>query len=394
MIHGENILCFAPDPWSDIWRNRHHLLTIFAQHNRVLYVEPRPYLRETVAALRAGRFPWSDIFASPIRHVMPNLFVYRTPPYAPISGRQPLRGMTAWMRRRALARQMRRLGMTHPILWICRPEMGDVIGQFGEKLVLYHVVDEYSAYAGVADAAAARRREEEVLRRADVVITTSPALYEGKRAFNRHTYLVPNAVNFAAFEAAMRDPALPADIAPLSRPWVGYVGAINTKVDLEFIGALAGAHPEWSVILVGPVSIPPEDTSFHALRSRPNVFFLGKKGVEEVPYYIKALDICLLPYRRNEWTRHISSLKLYEYMACGKPIIATDVPAAREFEELVFIVEGPAQGVAQAEQILAAGFPADKSQAEREIARRNTWQARAERISDIFTSLMHEKGLV
>ncbi|MGQ9517245.1 MAG: hypothetical protein ACUVT1_08250, partial [Anaerolineae bacterium] len=62
MLEDENILCFAPDPWGDIWRNRHHLLTVFAERNRVLYVEPRTYLRETVRDLLAGRFPWRDIW--------------------------------------------------------------------------------------------------------------------------------------------------------------------------------------------------------------------------------------------------------------------------------------------------------------------------------------------
>lgn len=391
MLEGENILCFAPDPWSDIWRNRHHLLTVFAERNRVLYVEPRTYLRETVQALLAGRFPWRDIWRERVTQVRPNLYVYHNLPYAPISGRFPLRELTAGLRRHSLRRQMRRLGMSRPILWLCRPEMSDLIGQWGEKLVLYHVVDEYSAYEGVADREAVRRREEELLRRADVVITTAPALYERKRPFNRHTYLVPNAVNYEAFAEAVRQEApAPADTADLPRPRIGYVGAVNAKLDLRYFSAIAGAYPAASVVIVGPVSIPPDDEELRALRAMPNVHFLGQKPAEQVPYYIKALDVCLLPYRQNEWTRNISSLKLYEYMACEKPVVASDVPAAREFAELVYIVGSPAEAVPAVAQALA-GHPEDIRRRQRQVAQENTWRRRAETISDIIAGVLDEK---
>ncbi len=391
MLEGESILCFAPDPWSAIWRNRHHLLTVFAERNRVLYVEPRTYLRETLQALLAGRFPWRDIWRERVTQVRPNLYVYYNLPYAPISGRFPLRELTAGLRRHSLRRQMRRLGMSQPILWLCRPEMSDLIGQWGEKLVLYHVVDEYSAYEGVADCEAVRRREEELLRRADVVITTAPALYERKRAFNRHTYLVPNAVNYEAFAGAMRrDEPEPADAAGLPRPRIGYVGAVNAKLDLRYFSAIAGAYPTASIVIVGPVSIPSEDEELRALRAMPNVHFLGQKPAEQVPYYIKALDVCLLPYKQNEWTRNISSLKLYEYMACEKPVVASDVPAARQFAELVYIVGSPGEALPVVAQALA-GHPEDIRRRQRQVAQENTWRRRAEMISDIIAGVLEEK---
>ena len=391
MLEGESILCFAPDLWSDIWRNRHHLLTVFAERNKVLYVEPRTYLRETVQALVAGRFPWRDIWRERVTQVRPNLYVYHNLPYAPISGRFPLRELTADLRRHSLRRQMHRLGMSQPILWLCRPEMSDLIGQWGEKLVLYHVVDEYSAYEGVADREAVRRREQELLQRADVVITTAPALYERKRPFNHHTYLVPNAVHYEAFAEVMRqDEPPPADVASLPRPLIGYVGAVNAKLDLRYFSAVAEAYPAASVIIVGPLSVPAEDPELRRLRVMSNVHFLGQKPVELVPHYIKALDVCLLPYRLNEWTRNISSLKLYEYMACEKPVVASDVPAARQYAELVHIVGGPAEAVPAVAQALA-DHPEDIRRRQRQLAQENTWRRRAETISDIIAGVLEEK---
>ncbi|MGC8827387.1 MAG: glycosyltransferase, partial [Anaerolineae bacterium] len=139
-----------------------------------------------------------------------------------------------------------------------------------------------------------------------------------------------------------------------------------------------------------PVSIPPDDEELRVLRAIPNVHFLGQKPAEQVPHYIKALDVCLLPYRQNEWTRSISSLKLYEYMACEKPVVASDVPAARQFAELVYIVEGPAEAVPAVAQALA-DHPEDIRRRQRQVAQENTWRRRAETISDIIAGVLEEK---
>lgn len=392
MIENESILCFAPDPWEAIWRNRHHIMTILAERNRVMYVEPRTYLRETWTMLKAGRLRWADWRGERVTQVRPNLYVYHNVPYAPISGRFPLKQLTAWVRRHSLKREMRRLGFARPILWLCRPEMGDLIGQFDEKLVVYHVVDEYSAYQGVSDAEAVRERERQLLARADLVLTTAPALWESKRAFNPNTHLVPNAVNYEAFAKVVEsnDPP-PADLADLPRPIAGYVGAINAKLDLTLFIELARRLPRWTVVLVGPVELAEGDSRLQTLRNMPNVHFLGKKSVDAVPHYIKGLDVCLLPYERNEWTRHISSLKLYEYLACGKPIVSTDVPAAREQGELVAIAQDVEQFVSLVQEALCQNSE-DIVRRRRQVASQNTWRQRVERISALIEATLQAKG--
>jgi len=384
MLESESILCFAPDPWSDIWRNRHQIMSILAERNRVMYVEPRTYLRQTVDMLRAGQLRWSDLRGERVTIVRPNLYVYHNPPYAPISGRFPLQQLGERIRLHSLKREMGRYGFGAPILWLCRPEMSDLIGQFDEKLLLYHVVDEYSAYAGVADPELARRREGAILARADLVLTTAPALWESKRRHNPNTHLVPNAVNYEAFAQAMQSDEPPlADLQDLPRPLIGYVGAINTKLDLSLFVVLAESHPEWSVILVGPVRFPENDPLLQKLLHLENVHFLGTKPVELVPYYIKELGVCLLPYTQNEWTRNISSLKLYEYLACGKPVVSSDVPAAREYADLVAIAETATQFTDRVSEALMRD--SDEIVARRvEVASQNTWRHRVEQISALI----------
>lgn len=389
MIEGQNILCFAPGLWDDIWRNRHQLMSRLARRNRVLYIEPRVYLRPLLRNLRKGKVPQGAFWPRPIAEKCPGLYVYNTPMIWPRMARKPFGDWTRQAFLRAVHLAMERLGMTSPILWLFLPDMGDLIGEFGERLIVYHVVDDYTAYTGVSEAMrpVLREMERRVMAQADVVFVTSEALLEQKRPLHPNVHLVPNGVDYAAFVAARS--AMSLDVKSLPRPVVGYVGAINDKVDLALVVRLAQAHPDWTILLVGPVGVTTERgyAAVKALRGRPNVHFTGRVAVEDVPPYIWACDVCLLPYYVNEWTRHIDALKLYEYLACGKPVVATDIPAARKFGGIVYVAEKDADFVSLIGQALSERDPtlANRRQT---IAARNTWDERVERLSAALQPLL------
>ena len=387
MIAGETILCFAPDPWDDIWRNRHQIMSRLARQNLVIYVEPRPYLRQVLAGLRQGLIRVSQM-GSRTREVMPGLHVYSPPLWAPISGREPLASLTRWARERDLEAAMRRLGAGQPILWLVRPDQADLPGRFGEKMCVYHIVDEYSGYGGLTQERrqAVLQREQRLIARADVVFVTSPALLQSKGRYNPNTHLVPNAVDYEAFSRALEDPTLPADLEALPRPRVGYVGAVNDKVDFALLSELARRHRDWSVVVVGPWAVR-EDANAPVLRQEPNVHFLGKQDVARVPHYIKGLDICLMPYKLDEWTRSIDPLKLYEYLAAGRPVVSTAIPAAQPFGAWISIaVEG--DGFISAAETALAQDSAAARVARRAEASRHSWDSRVNVISEQLAAFL------
>lgn len=388
MIAGETILCFAPDPWDDIWRNRHQIMSRLARQNLVIYVEPRPYLRQVWAGLRSGAI--RSLRGQPrLRAAMDNLHVYTPPLWAPISGREPLASLFGRLRRWDLQATMRRLGAGKPILWLVRPDQADAIGQFGEKMCVYQIVDDYAGYGGLTPErrAALLERERRLIERVDVVFVTSPALLESKGRYNPRTYLVPNAVDCEAFAQALEDPSLPADLGALPRPRVGYVGALNDKVDYALLRDLAQARPNWSIVLVGPWAVREDATGF-ALRQEANVHLLGKKDVALVPHYIKGLDICLMPYKLNEWTRSIDPLKMYEYLAAGRPVVSTPIPAAVAFAPWVVVAER--ERFAEAvESAMAQDDEAARAE-RRRAAAQHSWEARVEFIaSQLAAFLQH-----
>ncbi|MGC8839498.1 MAG: glycosyltransferase [Anaerolineae bacterium] len=396
MIRGYDIVCCAPDPWHSIWRNRQQIMSLLAEANRILFVEPRAYLRPTLAAFWRGGWGLQDLRRPLVETVRPGLWRFQYPLYAPISGRYPLSAWTYRLQVRALRQAMRRLGFSRPLLWLYRPDDGDLVGQLGERLVIYHVVDEYSAYEeGYEDRVAPgkreaiRRKEQALLGQADLVFTVSRPLWEAKHPFNPNTHLIPNGVNYEAFRGAVG--ALPPeDLAAVPPPRVGYVGNLNEKVDLSLLRRLAEARPGWSLVLVGPVSLRFDLHLVGELRL-PNVHFLGQKPVEALPGYVANLDVCLMPYKRNEWTRHISPLKMYEYLACGKPIVSTDIPAAREFAHLLYLAEDEgsfldlvARALQEADSSLAVARQAE--------AAKHTWRARVEAMSALIEAALAAKA--
>ena len=175
--------------------------------------------------------------------------------------------MTAALRRRAFRAALRRLGVRQPILWLLRPFHADQIGLYDEKLVVYHVTDAYSDFPLIADKDAFRRDEEALLRRADLVIVTSPGLLASKRTYNPHTYLVPNAVDYAGFQAALADPDCRlASADAIARPHIGYVGALNEKIEFDLLEHVARGRPEWQLLLVGSLDLTVHPDKADALR--------------------------------------------------------------------------------------------------------------------------------
>ncbi len=395
MIEGHDILCFAPGPWDDIWRNRHQLMSRLAQANQVLYIEPWPELRPTLRRLRHGQVGLGDLKPPRLRRISAGLSVFRPATWAPRATRVPVRAVTDAVFMASLRRAIHALDLQRPILWLFLPEMDIFVGRFGEKLVIYHIVDEYSGYTGISAGwrPTLQRAEERLASRADLVVVTSPELLQRKKGLNPNTVLVPNAVDYEAFAGACGSgqPA-PRELADCPRPVAGYVGAINDKLDLPLLARTAAEASRWTLVLVGPVIVqsPDGQQALDQLRSLPNVKFVDARPVEDVPRYVAACDVCLLPYRIIEWTKHIDSLKLYEYLACAKPVVATDVPAARRAGDVVEIAPPAETLTATMEHALSSDNP-DVRARRRIIASQNTWGIRVEQLSAAIESTLRTR---
>jgi glycosyltransferase involved in cell wall biosynthesis len=285
---------------------------------------------------------------------------------------------------RCIRRAMACLGVRAPILWLYHPWHVGLVGRFGEKLVCYHVHDEIADYPSNRPIRAYIEACDRLLsRKADLIFASSSAQAARRRPLNEHTHFVPNAVDFDHFNKAL-DPGLelPADVRQIPRPRVGYVGFLGFQIDVALLLTIALSRPDWHLVLVGPDCLG-KGEQCGRLRCCPNVHFLGQKPVHDLPAYLKALDVALMPY---DLTTHVSTsypLKLHEYLAAGKAVVAVPLPELTPFQDLLYLAVSPDQFMRCVDRALVEkpGAMVDQRMA---AARQNTWDQRVEQVTALI----------
>jgi glycosyltransferase involved in cell wall biosynthesis len=390
-LSGEDIIAFSHTPWHGPWKASQQIMSLLARSNRVVYVGPQLALRDGINAIwkRPKRY-------RVVERVTETLSVYHGPSLwgkarGDRTGSWLFNWTTGRLRLTHIRWLARREGMHAPILWVFDPMMAGTVGTFGEKLVVYHVLDNYVEFfdpAATCLRATMAKHEAGMLAKADLVFTVSERLYQRCARTNPRTILVPNGVDYERFQAAIATDGMPGDMQRVPRPIVGHVGAVQPDMDFSLVARLAGEHPEWSLVFIGPEDLGSDRSRFEALLTRPNVYYLGSKQVQDVPLYINRCDICIMPYHVTESTADCDNIKLYEYLACGRPVVSTDVPSVRRFSPMVRIATDADEFVAQVKSSL--GEDPRWAEARRREASRNSWQHRVMALSEAIVQRMGE----
>lgn len=377
-LRPADVICLSSIDWGFNWQGHQQVMSTLAeQGHNVLYVEntgvrrpgPRdwPRLVERFRNHRRGRRGlWT---------VRPKLVVC-SPALLPF----PYSRAAGWINRRLLQRSVERWrGSTSNVplvLWtfLPTPLALALIAELPSAVSVYYCVDDLAS----SSAAAVRLRASEarLLRTADLVFTTSHKLQKRALLHRSEAHLLPFGVDFARFQAvrAGSGPA-PRELEGLARPLIGYVGGVHRWVDQALLVSAARALPGATFVFVGP---PQADVG--ALAAQPNVRLLGPRPHAELPRYIKEFDVGIVPYRLTEYTAHVYPTKLNEYLAMGIPVVATDLPEIRHFNERHGAVVRVACDAAEfVEHLRAARRGGSAAEVARrvEIARENSWDGRS-----------------
>lgn len=376
----------APGRWHGLWRNRQQLMSRFARHNKVLFVEWRTSPLQTLRRWRRGDIRLQELWRAPVEQVAPNLFVFRYPLWAPMTERLQVHRLSRLVWRLALQRALRQVGIARPIVWLSLPSTIQALAEIPRvRLLVYHVIDEYSADNGLSAASRCRMQalEQQVMARADVVVVVSEALYQAKRQGHAHTYLVPNGVDYQAYQTALSRPDVPASVRAIRGPRLGYSGLIGDKLDFPMLLQVARQHPDWSLVFVGEARVVQHAALWQTLRALPNVHYLGQVGVADVPEYVKTFHVGLMPYLQDRHAAYISPLKLYDYLAAGIPVSTLEIPAIAPFRPYVHVAQGPDE-FAQAVRAALEDTAPERRQARQRLSLQHTWDTRVERLSEIL----------
>jgi glycosyltransferase involved in cell wall biosynthesis len=400
MIQGRDIILISSIDWDTQWQAPQEIaLRLSAAGNRVLYLENTgvraPGLRDAGRVARrlkcwAGALPTHGV-----RAVGPDLWVYAPVVLPPLGT-----ALGARLNRRLLlppvAEAARRLGMRDPLIWSFLPTdttlgLLDLLGSDRGRAVYYCAAD-FSQLATSARRLA--RSEAELLRRSDVVFTICDELAAHCRRWNANVHVFPYGVNLKAFPLHAADPARAARKGHNGFSWakhsranghrvIGYVGGLHRHVSVEMLAAMASARPAWSWVFVGAPEVSLKD-----LRRLPNVHLLGQRPHHELAHYIRAFDVCIVPYRRSAYTETVVPSKINEYLAMGKPVVATNLPPVCDFNDkhqVLITAEGHAESFLRAiERALSHGEGEALVARRRAVASQGDWGARLEAMSELI----------
>jgi glycosyltransferase involved in cell wall biosynthesis len=197
------------------------------------------------------------------------------------------------------------------------------------------------------------------------------------RINNKNCFYLPNAADFEHFHSAVQVKQRPKEIESLSRPIIGFIGAIFDWIDIDLICKLAKLHPNYSILLVGPVNY-----GLKKLRKHSNIVMVGAKQYKILPQYLSCMDVCLLPFKINKLTMASNPIKLYEYLAAGKPVVSTALPeVCGNASDIVYIGENNEDFIKKVEEAVSENKKPENEDAilkRINFAKNNSWEKRIE----------------
>lgn len=361
----QTLIVFSHLRWNFVYQRPQHLLSRLAQYYSVVFVE-EPIFEDGDARL---------VVSTPASNV--HVYTPHTPVHASgfhddqISVLQPLISDLI-------------AGRGRSIVWFYTPMALPLLKQCDPDLVVYDCMDELSAFANAPKQLL--QRESALLNIADLVFTGGPSLYQAKRHRTSSAHCFASSVDVTHFEQALdrsNGHALQADIG---YPRLGYYGVIDERLDLGLIDALADTHPEWQLVMVGPVVKIDSAT----LPRRPNIHYLGQQPYQALPHFLAGWDVCLMPFALNDSTRYISPTKSLEYMAAELPIVSTPVRDVVDLHsDVVAIAETPEAFVAACEAALLLTVEAREEMIVkmRDKMARTSWRATALAMRELMSQL-------
>ncbi|MFC1678599.1 glycosyltransferase [Elusimicrobiota bacterium] len=269
------------------------------------------------------------------------------------------------------------------VLWVSSPEhTAELVGRFGEQKVCYCLCEDYlekhapdSAYRKLLAA-----DDEYLTKRADLLMVASRALFDKKKGLNRNTHLVPNGVaNSEILGDALRE--APKELEGIPHPIIGHFGLLGTYSETALVKRIAQAYPQASIVLIGPVQVG--ENTRRLWENLPNVHLLGSRPAALIPEYLSQFDVSLMLYSNTYQNVARDSMKVYHYLAAGKPIVSYSAAGADQFADAIYLAHNQDHFVTLVGEALSENS-LELKEKRQTCARENSWDIRVEQVHSLI----------
>ena len=402
MLTGRDIIYISSIEWTFLWQVHQEIaLRLARAGNRVLYIENTgvrsPGIKDAGRIIARLKHWATSLRSRGVREVAPGVFVC-SPLVLPPFGSSLRRAINNAVLLPLIKRVARRLGMRDPLIWTYLPTdiALDLIKKLRtpRSLIVYYCVADFAQLSTHPSQIA--ETEQALVKNCDLVFAMCEELATHcARWSDAGVHVFPPGVDLDAFPLASSNETV-ADhdlnqIGRLARPLIGYVGGLHRYVDIDLIVSMARARPEWSWVFIGPFQI-----SVERLLNEPNIHLLGSKPHNQLVSFIRAFDVCIVPYVKSIYTNTVVPVKVNEYLAVGKPVVATNLPTIHEFNErhnVLITTENRAEpflkGIDDALQ-----WPTDDESIarRRQVAALCDWNLQLIAMSDLIEQRLREKA--
>jgi glycosyltransferase involved in cell wall biosynthesis len=384
VTHAYDIICISTTEWDGgYWGTQHQLAWRLAKDHKVLFMDlpispltPFTGLHKGILKIHLKKC------LQPVRQGdIPNLMIAAPPPVLPFRYHRLTNLYSQKILSRFLTKNLIQLGFDKPLLVTFQADSGALVKSVDACVKIYFCTDDWSASGRFWQPShLVRTREKELVAACDLVVATSRRLTERLTHYGIPTYFIPNAADFDLFhQGATCEPS--EAMRTLPRPVIGFAGLMTKySFDPNLIERLAQCHPEWTFAIVGKQV---GQVDLQQLRTLSNVYFLGYQPYTLLPKFLAGMDVCLIPWAANEWVKSAFSLKLFEYLAAGKPVVATWTEEYLPYSDFVYMGSTYEEFEAGIVQALKENSPELKRQ-RIELSRVNSWGNRVTRFKEII----------
>lgn len=366
-----NIICFSDINWDFLWQRHQQIFSRFPKDWEIIFIQPSllrilisdpkkaiPYRIDNILIISMIKIPLFDKIG--LRRINDLI-------------------ITIWFKIIKRLYNMKR----DSILYFFEPRFSCVIKPLDRPRVIYDIIDDRLNFKGVPIWMS--NYIKYLIQNADIVNTTSRKLFEiVKKERKDNLFLIGNGVDVSHLKMVIDDPERSKDIRIIPKPICGYIGSIDEWFDFELLDQVIWKNSEISFVLIGPINPAVADKAKVMEKKFSNLYLLGRKPYELLPYYLKWIDVCIIPFKVNTLTVSVNPTKLYEYLAANKPVVSTNLPEVERYEGdgVVYIAKNRTEFVDKLKYSL--NHQPNKEKMDK-IANENSWNEIVKKIEKLLS---------